>query len=36
MSAVQVMQEAKEPIGAEFFTKAADAADGSTPGEAAA
>jgi hypothetical protein len=36
MSAVQAMQEAKEPIGAEFFTKAAAAADGSTPGEAAA
>ena len=31
------MQEAKEPIGAEFFTtKATDAADASSAGEAAA
>ena len=37
MAAVQTMQEAKEPIGAEFFTtKATDAADASSAGEAAA
>lgn len=37
MAAVQTMQEAKEPIGAEFFTtKATDAADAPSAGEAAA
>ncbi|NCX99174.1 MAG: hypothetical protein EBX35_11535 [Planctomycetia bacterium] len=36
MAAVQTMQDAKEPIGAEFFTKAADTGSAASAGDVAA
>lgn len=36
MTAVQAMQEAKEPVGAEFFAKAAATPEAASVGDAAA